>query len=92
MQDLARAHVDKADAILIMCNKTPTDAREEDLRNIMACLAAGQYIQMVNKASHKLSIPTLSQRLLQLFVACLAKLSKVSAWIFDVGRDLSGVS
>lgn len=76
-QDLARAQVDRADAVLIMCNKTPSDAREEDLRNVMTCLAVGQYNQMIGRASSVPGMPTLSGWLMRCFSRGLDKIQKV---------------
>lgn len=46
LQDLARAQVDACDAVFILCNKSPPDAKHEDLQTVMACLAIGQYIHV----------------------------------------------
>jgi len=45
-QDLGRAQVDACDAVFILCNKAPADAKQEDLQTVMTCLAIGQYIQV----------------------------------------------
>jgi hypothetical protein len=46
LQDLARAHIESCDAVFVLCNKAPADAKQEDLQTQMACLAIGQYIQV----------------------------------------------
>lgn len=46
VQDLGRAQVDLSEAVFIMCDKSPADAQQEDLRNIMRCIAMGSCIQV----------------------------------------------
>lgn len=45
-QDLVRTQVEACDAVFVLCDKAPEDAKQEDLQSVMACLAIGTYIQV----------------------------------------------
>lgn len=55
LQDLGRACVSDADAVLVLCNKCPADAHQEDTTNTMILLSIGQYMQKC--AQHRSAKP-----------------------------------
>jgi hypothetical protein len=55
--------VDTCEAVFVLCDKAPADARQEDLQTVMACLAVGQYVQHREKARYRLAPKPLMQRL-----------------------------
>jgi hypothetical protein len=78
LQDLARAQVQFADAVFIMADKSPQDARQQDLQNSMACLAVGQYCLQLQRSQARHGPNPLSEQLAQLVRDVEAKLRPVS--------------
>ncbi|WIA30873.1 hypothetical protein OEZ86_000928 [Tetradesmus obliquus] len=64
--DLARAQVQFADAVFIMADKSPQDARQQDLQNSMACLAVGHYCLQLQRTQARHGPRPLSEQLAQL--------------------------
>jgi hypothetical protein len=77
-QDLARAQVQFADAVFIMADKSPQDARQQDLQNSMACLAVGQYCLQLQRSQARHGPKPLTEQLAQLVRDVEAKLRPVS--------------
>lgn len=78
LQDLARAQVQFADAVFIMADKSPQDARQQDLQNSMACLAVGHYCLQLQRTQARHGPRPLSEQLAQLVRDMEARLRPVS--------------